>query len=365
MKVVVIGTRGIPDIQGGVETHCQELYPRLAELGVDVTVIRRTCHVPDADNLTEYKGVKLIDVYAPKRKSLEAIIHTVLATFKAKQLGADIVHIHAIGPSICAPLARILGLKVVCTNHGPDYDRQKWGAIAKSVLRAGEWCQAHFAHHIISISSVISHILSEKYGRKKNVSLIYNGVNVAKKSTSTDYLSSLNLKPGEYVFALARFVPEKRFDLLIKAFQSCQHHNFKLVLAGDADHENEYSRSLKAQAAEAGVVLTGFVKGEKLNQLFTGAALFVLPSTHEGLPISLLEAMSYGIDVLVSDISANKLEELDSSDFFCVDNIASLTAKLNEKLNSNLTHRQYDLSKFNWNHIAQQTLSVYKKCLQK
>ena len=262
MKVVVIGTRGIPNIQGGVETHCEELYPRIVKLGADVTIIRRTCYIPENDNYTEYKGVKLVDVYAPKRKSLEAIVHSVLATFKAKQLGANIV---------------------------PDYDRQKWGTLAKTMLRIGEWCQAHFANHIISISNVITQILSHNYNRTKRVSLIYNGVNIPEKSTSTDYLSSLNLEPGKYVFALARFVPEKRFDLLIKAFQASHHSGYKLVLAGDADHENDFSRALKAQAKDAGVVLTGFVKGEKLNQLFTNAGLFVLPSTHEGLPISLLE----------------------------------------------------------------------------
>lgn len=361
----MIGTRGIPDIQGGVETHCEQLFPRIAQLGADVTIIRRSCHVPPHDHLTSYKGVKLVNVYAPKKKSLEAIIHSILATIKAKQLHADIIHIHAIGPSLCCPLARLLGMKVVSTNHGPDYHRQKWGALAKTMLRAGEWCQAHFAHHIISISNVISQILSEKYKRTKHVSLIYNGVNIPQKSTSTAYLSSLGILPGKYVFALARFVPEKRFDLLIKAFQACNHHNYQLVIAGDADHESAYSRQLKQQAKDAGVVLTGFVKGEKLNQLFSHAALFVLPSTHEGLPISLLEAMSYNVDVLVSNIPANRLEELDTNDFFRVDDLNHLTEKLNEKLKAPLCNRPYDLSRFDWNHIAQQTLSVYEQCCSK
>lgn len=362
MKVVVIGTRGIPNIQGGVETHCEELFPRIAELGADVTIIRRTCHVPDGDHLTSYKGVKLVDVYAPKRKSFEAIVHSILATFKAKRLGADILHVHAIGPSLCCPLARLLGMKVVSTNHGPDYDRQKWGFLAKAMLRTGEWCQAHFANHIISISNVISNILASKYNRTKDVSLIFNGVSIPHKSTATDFLSELNLEPKKYVFALARFVPEKRFDLLTKAFQACNHEGYQLVLAGDADHESAYSRQLKKQAAEAGVILPGFIKGEKLNQLFTNAALFVLPSTHEGLPISLLEAMSYNVDVLVSDIPANQLLELTKNDFFHVDDQNHLTQKLTEKLNAPQLGREYDLSRFNWDHIAQQTLSVYEKC---
>ena len=365
MKVVVIGTRGIPNIQGGVETHSEELFPRLVKLGVDVTLIRRTCHVPEGDNATEYKGVKLVDIYAPKKKSLEAIVHSVLATFKAKRLGADILHVHAIGPSLCCPLGRLLGMKVVATNHGPDYNRQKWGFVAKAMLHVGEWCQAHFANHIISISDVITTILAEKYGRKENVTLIYNGVEKPQKTTDVSYLTELGLEPHKYVLALGRFVPEKRFDLLIRAFQACNHGNFKLVLAGDSDYGGEYSRVLKQQAKVAGVVLTGFVKGENLNQLFSNASLFVLPSTHEGLPISLLEAMSYNIDVLVSDIPANKLPELEESDFFHVDNESHLVEMLNNKFSNLQPQRQYDLSKYDWDHIAQQTLAAYEECLKK
>ncbi len=130
MKVVVIGTRGIPDIQGGVETHCAGLYPCLADMGVDVTLIRRKNYadaLASARGLDSWQGVKLIDVPAPKRKSLEAIVHTFRAVLRARSLKPDILHIHAIGPAIMAPLARLLGMRVVMTNHGPDYDRSKWG----------------------------------------------------------------------------------------------------------------------------------------------------------------------------------------------------------------------------------------------
>ena len=136
MKIVVTGTRGIPGIQGGVETHCQELYPRIAAMGHDVTVIRRTPYVSDCNK--EYSGVRLVDVYAPRKKSFEAIVHTFLAIIKARRMNADILHIHAIGPAIMVPFARMLGLKVVMTNHGPDYDRQKWGRMAKAILKTGE-----------------------------------------------------------------------------------------------------------------------------------------------------------------------------------------------------------------------------------
>lgn len=365
MKIVVVGTRGIPNIQGGVETHCEELYPRLAAMGCDVTIIRRSCYVTNDNRITQYKGVKLIDVYAPRRKSIEAFIHTALALIKARKLKPDIVHIHAVGPSICTPLAKLLGMTVVSTNHGPDYERQKWGRLAKSVIYCGERFQARQSNHIIAISHVIVDILKERHNRTHNVSLIYNGVNIPVKSTSTDYISALGLTPGKYVIALGRFVPEKRFHWLIEAFKGAQPVDMKLVIAGDSDHNDAYSAQLKKMAHDTeNVVLTGFIKGEKLNQLMTNAALFVLPSTHEGLPISLLEAMSYNLDVLVSDIPANCLPELESDDFFPVDDIASLTQNLSRKMSHPRHHRQYDLSNYNWDNIAKQTLEVYNNILR-
>mgnify|MGYP000613934475 CR=1 FL=1 len=126
MKIVVTGTRGIPNIMGGVETHCEELFPRIARKGFEVTVIRRKSYV--RDTLSSYKGITLSDIETPRKKSLEAIVHTFRAIVRAKRLKADIVHLHAVGPALLTPLARLLGMKVVFTHHGPDYDRDKWGS---------------------------------------------------------------------------------------------------------------------------------------------------------------------------------------------------------------------------------------------
>lgn len=130
MKIVVTGTRGIPNIMGGVETHCEELFPRIARKGFEVTVIRRKSYV--RDTLSSYKGITLSDIETPRKKSLEAIVHTFRAIVRAKRLKANIVHIHAVGPALLTPLARLLGMKVVFTHHGPDYDRDKWGMAAKN-----------------------------------------------------------------------------------------------------------------------------------------------------------------------------------------------------------------------------------------
>lgn len=366
MKIVVIGTRGIPGILGGVETHCEELFPRLAAMGHDITVIRRSCYVTPANRIDNYKGVKLKDVFAPRKKSLEAILHTFLAVIKARRLNPDILHIHAVGPAIMVPFARLLGMKVVMTHHGPDYDRNKWGRLAKTVLRTGEWAGARFSNRIIVISKVIANILAEKYNRT-DTALIFNGVTSPHISGNSDYIGSLGLQSGKYIVAIGRFVPEKNFDQLIEAFvrSGLSDGGWQLAIAGDADHEDEYSLSLKRRAGEAGVVLTGFIKGEKMSQLMANAALFVLPSSHEGLPISLLEAMSYKRDVLVSNIPANTIPELENTDFFPVGDVDALTKGLQVKLSSPRLDRKYDLVNYNWDTIAEQTDTLYRRLMCK
>lgn len=370
MRIVVTGTRGIPLIPGGVETHCEELYPRIAAMGHEVIVVRRSCYVTDENKPTDYQGVKLVDVYAPHRKSFEAIVHTFLAVIKAKRLKADVVHIHAIGPSLMVPFAKILGLKVVVTNHGPDYDRGKWGKPAKAMLKFGERMGAKHADRVVVISKVIARILSDKYGRG-DTDLIFNGVNRPVKSANTDYVESLGLESGKYVVTVGRFVEEKGFHDLVEAFKLMKSalppnsplSDCKLAIAGDSDHPDDYSERLKRQAVDAGVVLTGYIKGEKMNQLMTNAALFVLPSYHEGLPIALLEAMSYDLDVIVSDIPANKIDELSEADFFHVGDVGQLADAMTRKLAASATPRRHDLSRYDWNVIARQTAAIYEALL--
>ncbi len=360
MKIVVIGTRGIPNILGGVETHCEELFPRIAALGHDVTIIRRKPYVGPDNHISEFRGVKLVDVYAPRKKSIEAIIHTFLAVLKARRLKPDVLHVHAIGPALMVPLARLLGMKVVMTNHGPDYDRQKWGGLAKTVLKTGESWGTRFSNRVIVISSVIADILSCKYGRR-DTDLIYNGVNRPEKSESRSWLDKWGVNDKPYIVAIGRFVKEKGFHDLIDAYKKCGiADKYHLVIAGDTDHEDEYSRSLKKLAHESGVILTGFIKGEPLNQLMANASLFVMPSYHEGLPIALLEAMSYDLDVLVSDIPANRLPILQPNDFFHVGDTDALSKRIAEKLADKRTPRHYDLSAYDWDKIAEQTIKVYE-----
>lgn len=364
MRIVVVGLRGFPNIQGGIETHCEELYPRIAALGHDVIVVRRCGFVKEAPPLSSYKGVKFKDIDSPFVIGLEAAIHTFKGIWYAKKAHADIVHVHAIGPAICIPFAKLLGLKVVMTHHGPDYDREKWGFFAKTVLRLGELFAAWMADEVIAISTVITTILKNKYNRVDKVHLIYNGITTfPKASEKTDFLTSLGLTSGNYILAVGRFVEEKRFDKLIEAYIKLKRPSVKLVIAGNADYETSYCCSLKDFALENQVILTGVVKGAKLAELYQNAALFVLPSSHEGLPITLLEAMSFQRKVLASDIPANKAVCLPSNNYFRLNDQQDFINRMTDLLDNGKDSQSYDLTKYNWDHIAQQVASVYEECI--
>ncbi len=357
MRIVVTGTRGIPNILGGVETHCEELFPRIQKLGHDISLIRRKSYVKDT--LTECKGVKLIDIETPRKKSFEAIIHTFRAILEARKQKADIVHIHAIGPALLTPMARLLGMKVVFTHHGPDYDRDKWGKAAKTMLKLGEQMGATFANEVIVISEVINDILVRKYNRR-DCHLIYNGVSQPDFKDLPDYFSQLGIEEGNYVLGMCRFVPEKNLHHLVEAFAKVTPKGCKLVLAGDTDFEDDYSRHLKRIARENNVVLTGFIKGDKLHALLTHARCFVLPSSHEGLPISLLEAMSYRLPVIVSDIPANMEVGLAPECYFQTGNIEQLAQRLDIMLSQPLKRIDYFMDEYDWDTIAEQTARIYK-----
>lgn len=363
MKIVVTGTRGIPDVMGGVETHCEELFPRLVSRGFEVTVIRRSAYVHDG--LEEWRGVRLLDVPSPKKKSFEAIVHTFRAINEARRLGADVLHIHAIGPALLVPYAKILGMKVVFTHHGPDYDRDKWGFAAKTMLKLGERMGCMFADDVIVISDVIRNLIKRKYGRTQHVHLIYNGVSQPEICDFPEYFQELGIEKGKYILGMCRFVPEKNLHDLIEAYVKVKGQkpdiDIKLVLAGDTDFEDDYSRHLKEMARKNDIILTGFIKGRKLHSLLTNCCCYCLPSSHEGLPIALLEAMSYGVKVIVSDIPANLEVGLDKEDYFSVGNVDALAEKLKVTIEHPLKHINYDMSKYNWERIADQVAEVYRR----
>lgn len=364
MKIFVIGTRGFPGVTGGVEKHCESLCPRLADRGMDVTVFTRSPYLAPP-RLRRWQGVKFIHLWIPKSKHLEAIIHTFLGVLIARWHSPDILHFHAVGPSLLVPLAKFLGLKTVVTDHGPDYLRHKWGKQSRRAILLGEALAARYADGLIVISAGIRDLIEKKYGRR-DLRLIPNGVNPATPVPPGETLRRYRLKPGGYVLSASRFVPEKGLQDLIAAYQSLVNPGFQLVIAGDADHANNCSRDIHAAAArDERIVLPGFISGRPLGELFSNAGLFVLPSYYEGLPIALLEALSYGLPVLVSDIQPNREVPLPENRYFAVGDVRNLAEKMESLFRQGITEEEKKSQRevlerlYNWARIAEETADLY------
>ncbi len=374
LKIAALGTRGFPNVQSGVEAHCENHYPHLVRQGCEVTVFSRKPYVNT--DIATHKGVTLIPLPCPKSKFLEAFYHTFFGVLAARKVSPDILHVHAIGPSLMIPFARLLGLKVVMTHHGPDYQRKKWGKLAKFTLKLGEYFGSKWAHEIICISESIAHHVHEKYGQKAFV--IPNGVTIPERLETDVAIKKYNLEKGKYFLAVGRFVPEKGFHDLIDAFNLFQSKNqdfqqqtsdgWKLVIVGRADHEDGYSTEIKEKAQKnRDIILTGFLTGSPLREFYTHAGLFVLPSYYEGLPIVLLEAMSYGLSCIASDIPANRNVELPEDRFFKAGDVSTLAGKISAFSKTPLSEKEKSAQitlmkeRYDWCEIAKKTLLVYKE----
>lgn len=365
MKIGVIGTRGFPDIQGGIETHCQELYTRLAETGIcQITVYRRKPYLNQQNRDAKYRNIRFIDFMVPRNKFLETFLHSLFASVHAVFQGYDIVHYHNTGPGFFIPIVKLCRAKVVFTYHNVSYTQQKWNSFARKFLARSEKTSMRRSDYIIFISEVIKAEMVEKYGiDDRNSSVVFNGVQLPERSHKDDFLRDLGLEKHGYILGVGRFLEEKGFDYLIRAYRKAGVGNIRLVLAGDTDYPTDYSDSLKRLAALNEIVLPGFVKGDQLNQLYTYARLFVISSFSEGLPIALLEAMSYDLDVLASDIPANLQVGLPENDYFITGDEEALTHAIIKKLaEENKRSFSEVLSKrFNWTEIAKDTLNIYQQ----
>jgi glycosyltransferase involved in cell wall biosynthesis len=365
LRVMVLGIRGIPSVQGGVETHAEQLYERLAQMDCDVEVLVRSPFVPATRR--SFGSIRLRRIWAPRASGYEALLHSLLGVIYAGFVRPDVLHIHAIGPAIVTPIARFLGLRVVVTNHGPDYDRDKWGPFPKWVLRTGESLGMRCANARIAISKVIGHLIEEKYHRDSD--LIPNGAVPVKLEAESGELERFGLQRGRYFLHVGRIVAEKRQLDLINAFASAKPPGWKVVLVG-AGGADDYALSVKAAAKAAGVVLAGFQRGAALAQLYTHAGAFVLPSSHEGLPIALLEALSFGLPVLASDIPANLEIGLPQGSYFPMGDTAALAERLSGLVKAPQDDgardatRRWVHERYDWGRVAQQTRAVYSRVVR-
>lgn len=359
---MVLGIRGLPNVPGGVETHAEHLYQRLVPLGCDIEVLVRSPFVP-ADR-THVGELRLRRIWSPRRQGFEAFLHSVFGVVYAVFSRPDVLHVHAIGPAIVTPLARLFGLRVLVTHHGPEYQREKWGPFARAVLRTGERFGMRYANARIAISETIASHIQSRFG--VDCDRIPNGVVIRESPTASDHVERFGLARERYFLQVSRIVPEKRQLDLIRAFEAAQIPGWRLALVG-GQGDDPYSRSVVAAAEGAGVVLTGALTGEPLSQLFAHAGGFVLPSSHEGLPIALLEALSFGLPVLASDIPAHTEINLEPDAYFPCGNIEALAeglrrlAAARRDSDAIAARRAFVRDRYDWDEIAVQTAAVYRR----
>ncbi|MGH6694605.1 glycosyltransferase family 4 protein [Sphingopyxis sp.] len=361
--ICVTGLRGFPHVMGGIESHCEELLPRIKAIWPDhrSVVLGRAPYLPEP--VGEHRGVEIIGIPCPRSQNLEAVVSTFLAVLSARRRGAGLIHIHAIGPGLLAPLARLLGLKVVVTHHGTDYHRAKWGLFARTALRAGEWLALSFANRVIAVSPSLAAQLRQSFPKRAHaISYIPNGTSdLPGDADPALVLERLGLEAGDFLLAVARLVPEKGLHDLIDAYER-SNCTAKLVIAGSADHESGYARELLARASDR-VIFAGVQSRATLKCLYDHCALFVMPSYHEGLPIAALEAASCGARMLLSDIPANLDIGLDAANYFPVGDVAALTERLNADCADFQVDRDAVRARFSWDKAAEDTLDVYRATL--
>lgn len=369
MKVAMIGHKRIPSREGGVEVVVEELATRFTEKGYEIEAYNRSgYHVSGKDfgnsRKKYYNGIRIIIVPTFKNGKLNAIVYSTLATLRALFGRYDVIHYHAEGPCATLFIPKMFGIRVVATIHGLDWQRAKWGNFASKVLKFGEKMAAKHADEVIVLSENVQQYFWETYGRKTH--FIPNGISRPKLKEVKEIREKYKLEKDGYILFLARLVPEKGLHYLIEAFSMLQTEK-KLVIAGGSSHSLEYMQQIREMAAkDERIIMTDFVQGRVLEELYSNAYVFVLPSDIEGMALSLLEAMSYGNCCLVSDIEEN-VEVVESNavtfkrgDIMC----------LKEKLEYLLAHEDvvqsyksksadFICNKYNWEDVAERTLELY------
>ena len=370
MKIAMFGHKRIPSREGGVEIVVEALATRIAALGHDVTCYnRRGHHVSGArfdsaatDRLAQ---VRLKTVWTLDKKGLAAITSSISAAFCSAFSKANVVHIHAEGPCAMLWLPKLFGKRCVVTIHGLDHQSAKWGKLARAYIMLGEKCAAKFADEIIVLSKGTQQYFMDTYGRE--TVLIPNGVTKPKPCQAQNIVTAFGVQKDNYILFLGRLVPGKGVTYLIDAFRQVKTDK-KLVIAGGSSDTEAFVDALKAQAVgDERIVFTGFVQGRMLEELYSNAYLYVLPSDLEGMPLSLLEAMSYGNCCVTSDIEECAVVTGDHGLTFpkgSVDGLRELLQRLcdepEEVKRYQETSAEYILQKHSWDDVVEATLEIYE-----
>lgn len=370
LSIAMLGHKRIPSREGGVEIVVEELSTRLAEMGHDVVCYNRKGHHVsgkqfDTEEISDYKGVRIKSVFTIQKGGLAAMSSSAVAALKASFGKYDVVHFHAEGPCAMLWLPKLLGKRCVATVHGLDHNRAKWGKLASAYILAGEKCAVRFADEIIVLSEGVKEYFKEKYGRE--TVFVPNGISVAEKKDADMIKQKFDLEKDSYILYLGRLVPEKGISYLIEAYKALDTEK-KLVIAGGSSDTADYEAELNLSAKEnEKIIFTGFVQGDLLRELYSNAYVYVLPSDLEGMPLSLLEAMSFSNCCLTSDIGecADVIE--DAGLTFKKGDVADLREKLRFLCDNPETVELYKSNsaeficrKYKWDEVVQKTLQIYK-----
>ncbi|MBU0660959.1 glycosyltransferase family 4 protein [Patescibacteria group bacterium] len=369
MRIAMIGQKGIPAVHGGVEKHVHDLAMRLKKEGMDVTVYSRLWYT--GKETTEVDGVRTIFTKSIRTKHLDALTHTFTSTIHAMKEHVDVIHYHGVGPSLLAWIPRVFTpkIRVISTFHSIDRKHEKWGLFARTMLKVGEWASCHFPHMTIAVSKTIQQYARDVYDT--DAVFIPNAVYIPTKKEETDVLTKHKIQSGNYVLAVSRLIPHKAMHHLIKAWgKRTAGKDKQLVIVGDGYHTNAYVQELHRLAAEdKSIIFTGFQSGNDLYTLFSHASLYVHPSLNEGLPIVVLEAMSYGLPMILSDIPEHEYLLGDKEALYRAGSIKQLTSLLDiilqtEQAVLNKKGQQYKKiieKEYTWDRVIEEIISVYKK----
>lgn len=371
LRIAMLGHKRIPSREGGIEIVVEELATRMAKKSHSVTCYNRKGHNVagsefDGTKLKTYKGVTLQEVFTIDKRGLAAMTASVSASLRAALGNYDVVHIHAEGPAFMCWLPKLFGKKVIVTVHGLDHQRAKWGKFASWYIRSGEKNAVRFADEIIVLSKGVQDYFQNTYGRTTR--FIPNGVNKAKPRKARQITEKWGLTKDSYILYLGRIVPEKGERYLIEAFKQTKTDK-KLVIAGGSSDTQVFMDELKSLAKDDDrIIFTGFVQGEILEELYSNPYIYTLPSDLEGMPLSLLEAMSYGNCCLTSDIPECAEVVEDKALLFRKSDVSDLKAKLQNACDHPEMVESYKAQaeeficrKYNWDDVVEKTLKLYQR----
>lgn len=368
MKITMIGQKYVPSREGGVDVVVENLSVRMAAQGNEVTLYNR--RRKDKPTLTEYKGCKTETVYTVQRRQLDAPLYALGATLRAKKAGkrgeVDVLHFHSEGPCLflgLLPKREKRNYKIVVTVHGLDWQRDKWKGLGRKVLQFAEEQIVKYADEIIVLSENCQNYFFRRYGVK--TTFIPNGVNRAVLRKAELIKEKWGLEKDSFVLFLARIVPEKGLHYLLDAWEIVRKKTGtqkKLVVAGGDSHASKYyAEMMKKVKDDPSVIVTGYVEGQALEELYSNAFLYILPSDLEGMPMSLLEALSYGNRCLVSDIPENTAIVCEDKYIFPRGNVAKLAERIEELLCSAEEEEAGSVSLHSWEEIVERTMEVYER----